>query len=169
MAKRRRVWAVALAALAGGLVASGCATTAPETLHQTSQIHRIEPMNSASNNHGDTSSEVHAGDGGASATTRSGSNHSSAHSGSGHSSSTLSQSSSDGVSNFSGTGPTTVSFHVDRPSRLAWTAAGERFSVEGRGITVESGTGTGEVPIEPGDYNGVRIEGAAWTVALKPR
>jgi hypothetical protein len=167
--KSRRVWAVALAALAGGLLAAGCASTAQEPLHETSQTHRIEPMNSASNNHGDTSSEVHAGDGGASATTRSGSNYSSAQSGSGRSSSTVSQSSNDGISDFSGTGPTTVSFHVDRPSRLAWTAAGERFSVEGAGIRVDSGTGIGHVPLEPGDYNGVRIEGGGWTVVVKPR
>jgi len=119
-------------------------------------------------------------DDGARASAQSGSTSSSAESGkdagstslgkgSGGSSSTLSQSSNDGISNFSGTGPVTVTFRVAERSRLAWTSAGEAFSVLGSGISVHSRRGLGEVAIDAGDYDKVRIDGAAWTVNIQPR
>jgi len=74
------------------------------------------------------------------------------------------------VSTFSGTGATTLSFNVERPSRLAWTnSEGKTFSASGGGISVDSHRGRGEVELRPGTYDNVKVEGASWTIVVRPR
>ncbi len=71
---------------------------------------------------------------------------------------------------FSGTGSTNLSFNVEQPSRLVWTnSEGRRFSASGAGISIDSRAGRGEVALEAGDYDDVRVNGASWTIVVRPR
>ena len=75
-----------------------------------------------------------------------------------------------GIKTFSGTGSTRLSFNVQEPSRLAWTnSEGRRFAAKGAGISIDSRAGRGEVALEAGDYENVRVSGASWTIVVRPR
>jgi hypothetical protein len=91
-------------------------------------------------------------------------------SGGGSSASSQTTSSGSGVSTFSGSGSTTLSFNVEQPSRLVWTnSEGRPFSAEGGGISIDSRAGSGEVALEPGDYENVKVRGSNWTIVVRPR
>ncbi len=86
------------------------------------------------------------------------------------SASSSSSSSGPGVKTFSGNGATTLSFDVDEPVRLAWTnSEGRSFSARGDGISIDSSAGRGEVPLDPGSYDGVKVRGTSWTIVIRPR
>ncbi len=86
------------------------------------------------------------------------------------SSGSVSSSSGPGVKTFSGNGATTLSFGVDEPVRLAWTnSEGRSFSARGDGISIDSSAGRGEVPLDPGSYDGVKVRGTSWTIVVRPR
>ena len=88
----------------------------------------------------------------------------------GSSSSSSSSSSVNGVKTFSGTGRTDLTFNVEQPSRLVWThTEGRRFSASGGGISIDSRAGRGEVALEAGRYEDVRVSGASWTIVVRPR
>ncbi len=75
-----------------------------------------------------------------------------------------------GIRTFSGTGRTKLSFDVEQRSRLVWTnSEGRRFSASGAGISIDSRAGRGEVALEPGDYDDVRVTGESWTIIVRPR
>lgn len=81
-----------------------------------------------------------------------------------------SSSSGPGVKTFSGTGTTTLSFNVEEPGRFAWTnSEGKSFSVRGDGISIDSSSGRGEVPLDPGSYDDVKVSGSSWTIVVRPR
>lgn len=90
---------------------------------------------------------------------------------SGGSSSSSSQTSSGGgVKSFSGQGESNLTFNVERPSRLSWTNdEGETFSARGGGINISSRSGRGEIDLEPGRYEDVRVRGATWTITVRPQ
>ena len=91
-------------------------------------------------------------------------------SGSGSVSSSSSSSSGPGVKTFSGNGATTLSFDVEKPARLVWTnSEGRSFSARGDGISIDSSAGRGEVPLDPGSYDGVKVRGTSWTIVVRPR
>lgn len=91
-------------------------------------------------------------------------------SGSGSSSVSQSTSSSGGVQTISGTGKTTVSFNVEKASRLSWTnAEGKRFSARGAGLSIDSREGRGEVSLDAGRYDDVKVRGSTWTIVIRPR
>jgi hypothetical protein len=88
------------------------------------------------------------------------------------SSSSSSQTSSggNGIKTFSGTGGTNLSFSVDPRSRLVWTNdEGERFSAQGEGISIDSRRGRGEVRLDAGRYEDVKVRGKTWTIIIRPR
>ena len=155
------------AALAGGLLAAGCGG-GEEQSQPASERRPAEG--------GGEGARGSSQSGSISQSTRSGSGANQSTSinqrSSGGSSSSSSQSSSGGggVSTFSGTGATTLSFNVERPSRLAWTnSEGKPFSATGAGISIDSRRGRGEVELHPGDYDDVKVEGASWTIVVRPR
>nr|MDQ3357069.1 hypothetical protein [Actinomycetota bacterium] len=85
-------------------------------------------------------------------------------------SSSSSSSSGPGVKTFSGNGATTLSFDVEEPARLAWTnSEGRSFSARGDGISIDSSAGRGELPLDPGSYDGVKVRGTSWTIVIRPR
>jgi hypothetical protein len=86
------------------------------------------------------------------------------------SSSSHSTSSGGGVQTLTGTGPTTVSFNVEKPSRLSWTnAQGKAFSARGAGLSIDSREGRGEVSLDAGRYDDVKVRGSTWTIVIRPR
>ncbi len=116
--------------------------------------------------------------------TSTGSSQSSTQSGSGGSqSSTQSQSCTGGdcssssrtsgassVKTFSGTGRQTLTFNVEEPSTLSFTApSGPRFTLRGDGIAVDEPGGEGRIDVEPGDYKDVQVGGESWTIVNRPR
>ena len=91
-------------------------------------------------------------------------------SGGGSVSSSSSSSNGSGIKTFSGTGSTKLSFNVERRSRLVWTnTEGRRFSASGAGISIDSRAGRGEVALDAGDYDDVRVSGASWTIVVRSR
>lgn len=75
-----------------------------------------------------------------------------------------------GIKTFSGTGSTELTFNVEQPSRLVWTnSERRRFSASGEGISIDSRAGGGEVALQAGRYEDVRVSGANWTVVVRPR
>ncbi len=91
-------------------------------------------------------------------------------SGGGSVSSSSSSSSGSGIKTFSGTGSTKLSFNVEQRSRLVWTnTEGRRFSASGAGISIDSRAGRGEVALDAGDYDDVRVSGASWTIVVRSR
>ena len=160
---------LATAALAGGLLAAGCGGGEEET----------RPAAGNRPAEGDVAQEDGAGGSSQSssisqsARSGSGSDQSSSitqRSSGGSSTSSQSTSGGNGVSTFSGTGGTTLSFNVERPSRLVWTnTEGKPFSATGAGISVDSRRGRGEVDFRPGEYEKVKVEGANWTIVVRPR
>ena len=91
-------------------------------------------------------------------------------SGSGSVSSSSSSSSGPGVKTFSGNGATTLSFDVEKPARLVWTnSEGRSFSARGDGISIDSSAGRGELPLDPGSYDAVKVRGTSWTIVVRPR
>jgi autotransporter family porin len=75
-----------------------------------------------------------------------------------------------GIKTFSGTGSTKLSFNVEQRSRLVWTnTEGRRFSASGAGISIDSRAGRGEVALDAGDYDDVRVSGASWTIVVRSR
>jgi hypothetical protein len=90
----------------------------------------------------------------------------------GSSSSSSSQTSSAGnsVRSFSGQGESNLTFNVEQPSRLSWTNdEDETFSARGGGINIDSRNGRGEIKLEPGRYEDVKVRGATWTIIVRPR
>ncbi|MDQ4072463.1 MAG: hypothetical protein M3088_06275 [Actinomycetota bacterium] len=74
------------------------------------------------------------------------------------------------IQTFSGTGSSSLTFDVARPSRLVWTnSKGRHFSVSGAGISIDSRAGSGEVALAAGDYDHVRVSGASWTIVVRSR
>jgi hypothetical protein len=89
---------------------------------------------------------------------------------SGSGSTSSSSSSGPGMKTFSGSGATTLSFNVEEPSRLAWTSSdGRSFSARGDGFAIDSSAGRGEISLEPGRYDEVRVRGSSWTIVVRPR
>ncbi len=81
-----------------------------------------------------------------------------------------SSSSGPGIKTFSGSGSTTLSFDIEEPSRFAWTnGEGRSFSARGGGLTIESSADRGEVALDPGSYDDVRVRGSKWTIVVRPR
>jgi hypothetical protein len=179
---------LALLALVAGVVVAGCAGGASEQPRPSSDAQRAEQQQRAEGQDADGESvrgqdrksvEGEDGDRGSSSSQSSsitqssegGSNQSSSivqRSGSGSVSS--SSSSGPGVKTFSGNGATTLSFNVEEPSRLAWTnSEGKRFSARGDGISIDSSSGRGEVSLDPGGYDGVKVSGSRWTIVVRPR
>ena len=90
--------------------------------------------------------------------------------GSSASSSSSSTGNGQAVKTFSGTGISNLTFNVEQPSRLIWThAEGRRFSAKGGGISIDSRAGRGEVALEAGRYEDVRVSGGSWTIVVRPR
>lgn len=74
------------------------------------------------------------------------------------------------IKTFSGSGSQTISFNVEEPSNLSFTApAGPHFTVRGDGIAIDESGGEGSVEVEPGDYRDVRVAGERWTIVIRPR
>ncbi len=73
------------------------------------------------------------------------------------------------VRTFSGTGTQTLTFNVEEPSVLSFTAAGGRFTVRGAGIAIDEPGGEGRTELAPGDYRDVRVAGDSWTIVIRPR
>jgi len=170
--QRLKLAALLPAALAGVVLAAGCGGGDQE------------PQRASESRPPEASGSGATGDEGASGSSQSGSISQSTHGSdsdqstsitqrsSGGSSSTSSQSTSGngGISTFSGSGATTLSFNVERPSRLAWTnTEGKPFTARGAGISIDSHEGRGEVDLHRGDYEDDRIEGANWTIVVRPR
>lgn len=178
---------LALLVLVAGLLVAGCAGGASEQPPPSSDAPRAEQQRAERQDadgesvRGQDGKSVEGEDGdrgssssqSSSITQRSegGSNQSSSivqRSGSGSVSS--SSSSGPGVKTFSGNGTTTLSFNVEEPSRLAWTnSEGKRFSARGNGISIDSSSGRGEVSLDPGGYDGVKVSGSRWTIVVRPR
>jgi hypothetical protein len=168
----RRRWlppALALAVVAGGAFAAGCggseegARPAAESTPTQEQT-EADGSREDSDGTGQSNSITQRSDGS--------SQSSSIRQSGGSSSSSSSQRSSggSGVSTFSGNGRTTLSFNAERPSRLVWTNnQGERFTIEGAGISVDSRQGRGEVRLDPGEYENLKVNGENWTLVVRPR
>ena len=163
-----RIAATVALALAGGALAAGCggAEERPATKSQpagsTSDEKQTDSGPSGSNQ---SSSISQRSDG-------SGSSQSSSitQSSGGSSSSSQTAANGEGMSTFSGKGSTTLSFNVERPSRLVWTnGEGNAFSMRGGGVSVSSRAGHGELELKPGDYRDVRVRGSSWTIVVRPR
>ncbi len=74
------------------------------------------------------------------------------------------------VKTFSGTGSQTLSFNVEEPSVLSFTAtSGARFTLRGDGIAIDEPGGEGRIEVEPGNYEDVRVGGKSWTIVIRPR
>ena len=157
---------LASAALAAALFVAGCGSSGNEA-RPTSQS---QPAGGGGQASGDSDQSASSSQ---SSHTGSGSDQSSSinsSSSGGSSSSSTQSSSSGGVSNFSGAGATTLSFNVERPSRLVWTnSEGKRFTAKGAGISIASDRGRGEVDLRPGNYNDVKVDGDNWTLLVRPR
>jgi hypothetical protein len=160
--------ALALAVVAGGAFAAACggseegARPASDSTPAQEQSEADNPREDNGTNQSSSITQRSDGSSQSSSIRQSG----------GGSSSSSSQTSSggSGISTFSGNGHTTLSFNAERPSRLVWTNnQGERFSIEGAGISVDSRGGRGEVRLDPGEYENLRVSGQNWTIVVRPR
>jgi hypothetical protein len=157
--------AVLLTAGAAALVAAGCGGSN----EQSQPASQSRPSGQGAQGSGDSgqSGSISQSTQSGSGSDRSTSIHQSS---SGASSSSQSSTSGGGVNSFSGNGRTTLSFNVERPSRLAWTnSEGKPFSAKGGRISIDSRRGHGEIQLQPGDYNNVKVEGTTWTIVVRPR
>ncbi len=77
------------------------------------------------------------------------------------------------VSSFSGRGPSTLTFNVQRGARFSWTnTAGRPFVVTSSSprLSINSRAGLGELDLPAGTYRDVRIrQAAAWTAVVRSR
>ena len=180
---------LALLALLAGIVGVGCGGGASEQPRTASDAQRAEQQQRAQGQDADGESvrgedgksvEGEDGERGSSSSQSSSITQSSEGGSSDQSSSIVqrsgsgsvssSSSSGPGVKTFSGSGTTTLSFNVEKPSRLAWTnSEDKRFSARGDGIAIESSSGRGEAPLDPGAYDGVKVSGSSWTIVVRPR
>src|SRR5215210_3559739 len=176
MATHRAKLASLLAlALGGGALGAGCGESdeehpqGPQSEPAAAPGDRAEPGESdarGADQSGSTSQRSEGGSGGDSSTSIT------QRSTGGSSTSSSSQSSSGGrgISTFSGSGRTKLSFNVARPSRLSWTnTEGKAFSAEGSGISISSRAGRGEAELRRGSYDDVEVRGANWTIVVRPR
>jgi hypothetical protein len=155
--------------MAGGALVAGCGGGGDQARPASENRPADTAQNEAPGGKGENSNQVSGN-----VQNGSGSNQSSSISqqsnGDANESTSQSSSSSGGVSTFSGDGPTTLSFNVEQPSRLAWTnTQGKRFTAHGGGISIDSSGGHGESELHPGTYDNVHINGASWTVVVRPR
>ena len=93
-------------------------------------------------------------------------------SGSGSSSVSSSQSTSGGnaVQRFSGTGTSSLTFNVDDNARLSWrNQGGGKFSATGGDLSIDSRAGHGELKLEPGRYEDIKVRGQSWTIVVRSR
>jgi hypothetical protein len=181
--------ALAALALAAGLGTAGCGADegTSEQPRQAAETRQADEASGAGDVHADGGKNGEKGEDGesvkaegdsasqSSSVTQSGSgsgDQSSSivqRSGSGSTSSSSSSSGPD-VKTFSGTGSTTLSFNVEEPSRFAWTnSEGGSFSARSAHISVESRSGRGEVSLDSGRYDDVKVRGSNWTIVVRPR
>lgn len=167
-------------ALAGGLAVMGCGGGADEGAGAApaSQQQEQERAEGRDGGEGETvraeGVEIRGGDGGDGGGKdgepgEPGSSSIVQSSGGGSVTSSASSSSGGGIQTMSGTGSSKLSFDVGQPSRLVWTnSEGRRFTASDDGISIDSRAGSGEVALEPGDYD-VRVSGARWTIVVRSR
>jgi len=76
----------------------------------------------------------------------------------------------EGGGSISSNGVATLSFEVERPSRLVWTNSGSGpFVARGSGVAIDSRQGRGEADLKPGIYDDFYVRGAAWKIVVRPR
>jgi hypothetical protein len=95
-----------------------------------------------------------------------------------------------GTATVSGDGDALISIYVPRPSRLDWSYAEGRFSIVGRGFSVQTAAGRGGsvsgppnrtgvnsgglgdrdgwADFDPGLYQRLRVDGMRWRLSVRP-
>lgn len=179
MYRRRQTTLLALLVLATSLAAAGCGRGDTQQVRPASDAQQAQSqgedgdVQAQGGDGGDGGANGEDGEDGESVTSQGGSSSSQSSSivqRSGSGSVSSSSTSGPGVKTFSGDGATTLSFNVEEPSRLAWTNSERRsFSARGDRISIDSRSGRGEIPLEPGSYDGVRVRGSSWTIVVRPR